>query len=156
MRTTDKTRTHRGAELSLDSPELLEYARYELSNNRQLHVRMSGTSMRPTIDDGDVITIAPVNPLSIKPRDIAVCVTSSGTLLIHRVVGLQSQENVLLAMTRADQSQYHDAPIPLTHIIGRAIAVQRKGKGKPIPIRRTSGFLARLKAFFETLTGRDF
>jgi signal peptidase I len=155
MRTTDKTRTYRGTELSLESPELLEYARYELSRNRQIHLRMSGTSMKPTIDEGDVVTIAAVDPTSLKSRDIILCVTSSGTVMIHRVMSLQTRENVLYAITRADQSQYHDIPVPITQVIGRAVAVQRKGRGKLIPIRRSPNLLSRLQAWLQRLFGQE-
>jgi signal peptidase I len=155
MRTTDKTKTYRGTDFSLESPELLSYARYELSHNRPVHVRMTGTSMKPAIDEGDVITVAPVDATSVKPRDIILCVSSSGTVLVHRVAQLQIQDNVMYAVTRADQSQFHDAPIPLTQIIGRVVALQRKGRGKAIPVRSSSGVISRLRRWVQRVFGQD-
>lgn len=145
MRTYDKTKTFRRGELSLESPELLDYARYELSRNRTIQLRMSGSSMRPVIDEGDIVSIAPAEPTAINAQDIVLIATPSGTALIHRVLSLQNREGSLYALTRGDHSQYPDTPVPITRILGRVVALQRKGRGKIIPVRRTPGFVSRLR-----------
>lgn len=144
MRAYDKTKTFRRGELSLESPELLEYARHELSRQRTIQLRMSGSSMRPLIDDGDVVSVAPIDPTSIHSQDVVLIATPSGTALIHRVISLQYRDGSLYALTRGDQSQYPDTPVPITRVLGRVVALQRKGKGKIIPLHRTSGWLSRL------------
>ncbi|MBI3951226.1 MAG: signal peptidase I [Acidobacteria bacterium] len=151
MRTYDKIKTYRRGNLGLESPELLEYARYELSRNRQIQLRMSGSSMRPMIDDGDIVTVAPIDPTTINSQDIVLFTTQSGTALIHRVVSLQTREGCLSAITRGDHAQQHDTPVPLARIMGRVVALQRKGKGKIIPVRRTPGWLVRLRLLLARL-----
>jgi signal peptidase I len=155
MRTYDKTKTYRRGELSLESPELLEYARHELSRSRQIHLKMSGTSMRPTIDDGDVVTVAPIEPATINSQDIVLFATHSGTALIHRVVSLQTRNGVLYALTRGDHSQHPDTPVPLTRVLGRVVALQQKGKGKIIPLRRSDNLFSRIRLMLRRLWGRS-
>jgi len=155
MRTYDKTKTFRKGELSLESAELLGYVRYELSRNRQVQLRMSGSSMRPMIDDGDVVSIAPIEATTISPQDIVLFTTQSGTALIHRVISLQTRDGALYALTRGDHSQHHDTPVPVSRILGRVVALQRKGKGKIIPVRRTPRFLERIRLIVRRLLGRS-
>lgn len=155
MRTYDKTKTYRRGDLSLESPDLLEYARYELSRNRQIQLRMSGSSMRPLIDDGDIVTIAPIEPTAVKSQDIVLISTLSGTALIHRVISLETREGGLYALTRADHSQVQDTPVPLTRIMGRVVALQRKGKGKIIPLHRTTGLLTRIRLLLRRVWGQS-
>lgn len=155
MRTYNETKTYRGEELSLESPGLLEYARFELSRNRQIRLRMSGSSMRPTIDDGDIVTIVPIEATAINPQDIVLIATPRGTALIHRVISLQTRGGGLYALTRGDHSQHPDTPVPLTRILGRVVSLQRKGKGKFITLRRTPTLLARIGLWLRRLWGRS-
>jgi hypothetical protein len=106
------------------------------------------------IDDGDVVTVAPIEPTSINPQDIVLILTHSGTALIHRVVSLQNREEGLYALTRADHSQVHDTPVPLTRIMGRVVALQRKGKGKIIPVRSNHGVIGWLRFQLSRIWGR--
>ncbi len=147
MRTFDKTKTYPRKELSLDSPDLLEYARCELSRSRHIHIRISGSSMRPMIDDGDIVTIAPIEADTINAQDIVLVTTQCGTALVHRVISLQAREGELYALTRGDYSRYHDTPLPLSRVLGRVVALQRKGKGKVVPVRPTPNWLSRIRAW---------
>lgn len=129
-----KTRTYRKEELSLEFPQLLEYVRYELSRHHHIQLKMSGSSMRPTIEDGDVVTIVPVEATTIHPQDIVLLATSSGTALIRRVLSVETRDGTLYAITQGDHAKRPDTPIPLTRIIGRVVSLQRKGRGKTIPL----------------------
>lgn len=136
--------TYRSERLSLDSPALLEYARFELSRRRPLRFRMSGTSMRPTIEDGDVVTVEPIDIASVQPQDVVFYVSASGVPLIHRVVAVEERSGCTYVVTRADCAELANAPVPLSHILGRVTAVQRHTTGRIVSLRPTPSIFRRI------------
>jgi signal peptidase I len=155
MRTYDHTRTFRRGELGLESPDVLDYARHELSQRRNVQLRMSGSSMRPGIDDGDIVTIAPFDETGIVPQDIVLISTPSKTALIHRVISMQMREGSLVALTRADHSRVADTPVPVDRILGYVVAIQPQGRSKAILVRRPSSLLSRLRLVLRRMMGRS-
>jgi signal peptidase I len=149
MRTYDETKSYQ-RELSLESSDLLEVARYELVQNRSIQLRITGSTMRPMLDDGDVVMIAPIDPATINSQDIILITTPSGTALIHRVVAIQNMEGSIYALTRGDGSSYQDTPVPLNKVLGRVTALRRKGKGKVIPVYHSSGWFSRFRFWIRT------
>jgi len=64
----------------------IKTALHELAANRPIQVRVIGGSMRPRIDDGEVVTISPVNTSEIEVDDIVLVRIRRNQFLIHRVV----------------------------------------------------------------------
>ena len=65
-------KAERGREVTLETPDFLEQARQLLSRSLPVELRMSGSCMRPAIEDGDIITLEPVNGDPIKQGDIVL------------------------------------------------------------------------------------
>lgn len=151
MPTYKETRAYRGERLSLDSPNLLEYARFELSRSQHIRVRMSGTTMRPTIDDGDLITIEAIDPTTIRPHDIVLYTSSSGTVVVHRVIGFETRAGCTYAIVRGDRSEYFDAPVPLTQVLGRVVTIERQATGRVISLRPVPSLRSRVVEFLKRL-----
>src|SRR4051812_47511667 len=78
-------RTERGPEICLDTPDLLKRARFDLSRHKPVHLRVSGSAMRPSIEDGDVVTVEPVAAQAVRAGDIVLYQSLRDTALIHRV-----------------------------------------------------------------------
>ncbi|MEM0384032.1 MAG: signal peptidase I [Candidatus Caldarchaeum sp.] len=83
-------------------------------------------SMRPVIEVGDIIIVAPVNPAEIKadPRNGDVIVFyrpgekgSSASIIVHRAVGREAGGII----TKGDANAVADywGPVPPDHILGR-------------------------------------
>ncbi len=141
---------HRGV-ISLESPDVLEFTRHELSRRKQVVMRMSGSSMRPTIEDGELFTVVAVQPHDLRPRDVIMFSTDSGTALVHRLVRLSRRDGCALVLARGDYSQLLDPPIPLTRVIARVVAVQKRGSKRMIPLRRQGHVLWKLAQFLARL-----
>ncbi|MBI4470438.1 MAG: signal peptidase I [Acidobacteria bacterium] len=122
--------------LSLESPEVRENLEYELTRRKRATMRMSGSSMKPAIEDGDLITIVPVRPNSSRAGDVVVFTTESGTLLVHRIVRLIKREGQVSAIARGDNSQSPDPPFPSVRILGQAVSVQKRSSKKVIALDR--------------------
>jgi len=136
MPTFGEMKTYRGQRLRLDLPDLVEYARFELSRNRPLRLEMSGPTMRPTIEEGDILTIEPVDVTTIRPQDIVLYATSSGTAVIQRVIALEERAGCLYAITRGDRAELPGAPIAVHQILGRVVAIERRRSGRTISLKR--------------------
>ena len=97
----------------------------EMLLGRGLPVRFqaTGQSMQPNILDGDLVEIAPVLDEKLRRGDVALTRTEDGFML-HRVVVCDSDTETIV--TRGDAGQQDD--LPPTAVLGKAVAVERKGK----------------------------
>src|SRR5207244_13021319 len=69
-----------------DSPAIFPDLTAELLRRGScVRFRATGASMQPTIEDGEVITVAPVTPMAVKRGDILLYQNELG-VFAHRVV----------------------------------------------------------------------
>jgi len=128
MRAYDSIKAERGREVNLEAPDFLEQARDMLSRNIPVEIRMSGGSMRPAIEDGDMIIIEPIKDSPVKQGDIILYQTRFDTAVIHRVVRIEKAASGRSVLTRGDASAQTDIPAPLHRILGRVRQVERAGE----------------------------
>lgn len=121
-------KTERGREVTLETPDFLEQARQLLSRSLPVELRMSGSSMGPAIEDGDIITVEPITDEPIKQGDIVLYHSRFDTAVIHRVIRLERSSLERCIVTRGDAASHNDAPVPLHRILGRVRRVERAGE----------------------------
>jgi len=154
MPTFREMKTYRGQRLRLDLPDLLEHSRFELSRNRPLRLEMSGPTMRPTIEEGDILTIEPVDVTTIRPHDIVLYATSSGTAVVQRVIALEERGGCTYAIMRGDRAEFPGTPIALHQILGRVVAIERRRSGRTISLKRGLPLRERLRHLLHRLFRR--
>ncbi len=128
MRAYDSIKAERGREATLETPDFLDQARQLLSRNIPVELRMSGSSMRPTIEDGDVITIEPISDAPVKQGDIVLYHSRFDTAVIHRVVRMERTQTERSVLTRGDASAQNDVPVPIHRVLGRVKLIERAGE----------------------------
>jgi signal peptidase I len=128
MRAYDGIKAERGRKVNLETAEFLDHARRLLSSSITLEIRMSGGSMSPAIEDGDVVTIEPVGETQLRAGDIVLYQSRSDTAVIHRVIKIDRSSPERAAITRGDAASQTDPPVPLSRIIGRIKLVERAGE----------------------------
>ena len=126
MRAYDGIKAKR--EVNLETPNFLDQARQQLFRSIPVEVRMSGGSMRPAIEDGDIITILPLKDAPIKPGDVVLYQSRFDTAVIHRVIRVEKSSSERMVVTRGDASSQTDAPVPLDRILGIVKRVERAGE----------------------------
>ena len=126
MRAYDSIKAERG--ITLESPDFLERSRQLLSKNNSIEICMSGSSMRPTIEDGDMVTIEVVADGRINQGDIVLYQSRFETAVIHRVVRIERTSQERLAITRGDASSQNDLAVPFNKIFGRVKHIERAGE----------------------------
>ncbi len=93
--------------------------------------------MQPTIEDGELITVAPVAATSVRRGDILLYQSERG-VIVHRVVritGSARREDVSYLL-RGDASVSSDDPVGPAQILGRVLAVARAGRRIDLTSRR--------------------
>lgn len=131
-----------------------------LRRGHSVSFRAPGMSMRPTIFDGELITVKPVSALDIRKGDI-ILYTNGKKLTAHRVVRIEKNGSVLtqssslnphpslldtpsslvtpypLFITRGDASGTCDEPVQPGQILGKVVSVQRDGCRIGLDTRRS-------------------
>ena len=128
MRAYDGIQAERGREATLETPDFLDQARELLSRNIPVEIRMSGSSMSPAIEDGDVITIEPIPEGRISPGDIILYQSRYETAVIHRVIRVERSQSERSVLTRGDAAAQTDVPVPVEKVLGRVKLVERGGE----------------------------
>lgn len=89
------------------------------------HLCVSGTSMWPSIRHDDLVTIAPLQGLLPSPGEVvAFHHPDSHKLVIHRVLRVCGE----MYEMKGDNNHFSDGQVPLGHIFGRIVKVERKGR----------------------------
>jgi hypothetical protein len=129
MRAYDSSiKAERGREVDLETPDFLEHARQLLSRNIPLEIRMSGSSMSPAIEDGDIITVEPIPDSRVSPGDIILYQSRYDTAVIHRVIRVERSQSDRSVLTRGDAAAQTDVPVLLEKVLGRVKLVERGGE----------------------------
>ncbi len=100
----------------------LDLAAEVLSSFGQARLPMTGSSMFPCMQPGDMLEIRrPAGP--IQTGDVVVFLRHA-RLVVHRVTGQTGD----LLVTRGDRLRYPDAPVPAAGILGCVAAIDRRGR----------------------------
>ena len=97
--------------------------------------RAEGTSMYPTIRDGEVITIAPVSSDEVVRGDVLLC-RHDARMLAHRLVAVTTRGAERRFHFRGDAKAACDAPVGADAVVGKVISVCRNGRAAPLCGRR--------------------
>ncbi|HKF55091.1 MAG TPA: signal peptidase I [Blastocatellia bacterium] len=151
MRAYDGIKAERGHGVDLGMPDFLEQARQLLSKNVPIEIKMSGSTMSPVIEDGDVITIEPIQETLLRPGDIILYNSLRDTAVIHRVVRVEKGESADRSIiTRGDAASQNDLALPFHRVLGRVKLIERAGEQISVS-RSANSFWATVKSWFNWL-----
>jgi signal peptidase I len=112
-----------------------------LRRGARVRFRAPGSSMVPTINDGDTITVEPVSAGRLRRGDV-VLVRRSTAIIAHRLVGRRHRpDGGIDFLLRGDAADGDDAPVPAIDVLGRVVEADRNGVRA-----RPSSWTARLAA----------
>jgi signal peptidase I len=108
----------------------LQLASELLVSGYAVRFAVAGTSMFPTIHDGDTVVVAPVDPTRIASGDI-VLYRQLDRPIVHRVREIRrSADSASVLVVRGDATAECDAAVGLQQVLGRVVAV---GAGERLP-----------------------
>lgn len=114
----------------MSGDELLTLGKQLLAEGRDLRMRLGGRSMFPTLRAGDVATIVPVTGGQPNMGDVVVC-DRGDRWVAHRLIRMEQTEGGLRYITQGDSCMRPDEPFGNVTLLGRIIAVNRKGRVIP-------------------------
>ena len=98
--------------------------------------------MTPTIEDSEILIVAPVAAADVAVADVVFCQTGSRSLA-HRVLSIQRDASHAPRLTLCgDAALEVDRPVIAAEVRGRVIAVERAGRRVDLEV--TAGLLGRL------------
>jgi len=98
--------------------------------------------MTPTIDDGEILIVAPAAAHQVDVADVVFCQTRSRPVA-HRVLSIGGGAAGAPQLTLCgDAALELDRPVTTEQVLGRVIAVERAGQRVDVEV--TAGFLGRL------------
>ncbi len=148
MRAYDGIKAERG--VHLESPDFLERSRQLLAKNNSVQICMSGGSMRPTIEDGDVVTIEPIVDGKINQGDVVLYQSRYDTAVIHRVIKIERTAGEKTITTRGDASSHNDLSVSMDKVLGRVKNIERAGESIKVS-RPKNSFSIWLRDFWKRL-----
>jgi signal peptidase I len=112
------------AEISLSGTAVIALLSAVHEKGADFRFRASGASMSPTIRNGDIITLSPLNGITPVFGDIlAFRHPETGKLIVHRVIDVSSAT----FLAKGDSSLDPDGSIPIPNILGVVTRVERNG-----------------------------
>ena len=132
-----------------------------LKNGRAVRFRAPGRSMHPTIRATEALVVSPIKPPDLSVGDIVLS-RCGEKITAHRLVGIDAQtlaaempggpEGRPMFILRGDACTACDIPVHADQILGKVVAVERKGRmvnpyGRRVEfIRRLYALASRLKS----------
>jgi signal peptidase I len=114
-----------GGVLSLSGPGFQEFLKSVLAKRAAFRFRAQGFSMHPFIQDGDVITVSPLEGRAPKMGEVAAFWNhETGKLMVHRVIARLREGYVI----RGDSNCEPDGLLGFENLIGVVKRVERDGK----------------------------
>ena len=98
-----------------------------LTAGTTVRFRAEGTSMYPTIRDGEAITIAAICADDIVRGDVLLC-RHETRMVAHRVIGVATRGPDRVFELRGDSKASSDVPVNANAVIGRITGVRRNGR----------------------------
>ena len=97
-----------------------------LDQELDLRIKVTGRSMRPFINNGDMVTLRKVSPESLRCGDIIYFTNANDSQVMHRIVSITILlDRRFLFMTKGDASLQKDEPINEDQVQGKAFYVEK-------------------------------
>ena len=98
-----------------------------LGRGIDVRVRVSGTSMAPFLQSGDIVTLHRIRPEDVAIGDIVLCAADDGRPVLHRVLrSWRGAEGERYIQTRGDSCLKLDIPISEAQVLGKVKWVERE------------------------------
>ncbi|MCX5714981.1 MAG: hypothetical protein NT033_09350 [Candidatus Omnitrophica bacterium] len=112
---------------------------------------VGGMSMFPFVKDSDYVFVKKTDPGELSCGDILVVQSQDNRKLCHRLVKIEKKDDALWFQTKGEGFGSSDEPVSQDRVIGKVIAIKRKGKFFLLPLNQATGALCRCEAFFLSL-----
>ncbi|NIM90444.1 MAG: signal peptidase I [Candidatus Aminicenantes bacterium] len=107
---------------------LLELTKDIFKKRKSVRFQAKGWSMRPFIQDGDFITVSPVESSSVKTGEVVFYLADENKVIVHRVMGKQKKEGGMTLLIKGDAAFGPPERVDIQKALGKVVAIERKGR----------------------------
>ena len=97
-----------------------------LNTGADLRIMVTGTSMEPFLQNGDVVYIRKASPYKFKIGDLIFFTTSYNHQILHRIITKKFTTKGLSIATKGDCQGLMDTPISGDAVLGRVWKIEKK------------------------------
>jgi len=113
----------------LIGPEKIKLFEDILNGGLTLRVKVTGKSMAPVLQGGEILTIKKTPSCSLHVGDLIFFKTLYGVPLLHRIVGKQREKDMFIFQTKGDALITMDQPVTEHSIIGKVCRIEKLFSG---------------------------
>jgi signal peptidase I len=99
-----------------------------LSKGKRLRFRARGGSMYPSIKNGDLVEVQPVQPSALRRGDLVLYHSGGNRLVVHRVMSKSIRSDAAVLVTKGDSVRVPDSPVHQEEVLGRVVAIYKGGR----------------------------
>ena len=137
-------------EVTLKESDFLEISRDVFEKGTSIRFQAKGFSMRPFIQDGDFITVSPIESSSVRIGDVVFYSTAENNVIVHRVFNKYGKDGNMNLVIKGDASFGFPEKVDIQNVLGKVVAIERKGRERRLdtkPYRIICLFFAGLSPF---------
>jgi len=112
----------------LNNSDLLKISSNLIEKSASIRFRAKGSSMRPFIQDGDLITVSPLRDYPIRVGDVVLYKTVDNRPIVHRVIRKTTIAGKAAFFIKGDATFGPPEKIGMKNILGRVTAIERNGR----------------------------
>jgi signal peptidase I len=116
----------------LSNSSLLKLSKDLLERKISIRFRAKGFSMRPFIQDGDLITVSPLQNSPVKVGDVVLYKTVDDQAIVHRVIQKTIKDNKTVFFIKGDAAFSQPEEVDTERILGRVVAIERNGRKRKL------------------------
>ncbi|MDO9530040.1 MAG: signal peptidase I [Syntrophales bacterium] len=116
----------------LNNSDLLKFSGDLLKRGTSIRFRAKGFSMRPFIQDGDIITVSPFQNSPVKVGDVVLYKTADDRAIVHRVIRKTITGSGTEFFIKGDAAFGQPETVDLKNILGRIAAIERNGRKRKL------------------------
>ena len=105
--------------IGIREPGALDLVQTLLRQGLTVRIRVSGGSMRPLLQGGELVKVAPLGHAIPRLGDILFILSRQSTPIIHRLIWRRSRNGVPQFLTKGDACSGFDGFIPASQVLGR-------------------------------------
>uniref|UniRef100_UPI0040564E55 S24/S26 family peptidase n=1 Tax=Candidatus Electronema sp. TaxID=2698783 RepID=UPI0040564E55 len=109
--------------ISIRDPGALELVQSLLRQGISVRIHVSGGSMQPQLQGGELVEIAPLAAILPRLGEIIFLLDRQGDPLVHRLIWQRSQNGVPHLLTKGDACACFDGFIPAEQAAGRVLRI---------------------------------
>ena len=120
----------------LKEPDFFDIASGFLFKGVSVRFHASGWSMRPYVQDGDIVKVSPVGTLPVKRGDIVLYSTADDRLIAHRIIKKIKRNGATTFLIKGDATLSGPENVDGHHVLGKVVEIERHGRKRNLESKR--------------------